>query len=211
MQASSSHQSCKAKQKGPATTCSELGCSHPLISTRILAHLRFRRSAVFSSTATNLPQESPNFLMRLLPQRCRGRPRILTQTRHRFPKSPSKQPTEGFHFSRQKLLPLKRLAPDCNTFSTSSANLNSRSRRFSLTFDSQRFPSKNQELFAHDPKEARLGRRSESPSQKPTRHLPNNSSFLSSASFSAFIQTTSRGAGQSRREEESLIILLLRA
>ena len=112
MQASSSHQSCKAKQKGPAATYSELGCSHYLISTRILAHLRFRRWAVFSSTTTNLPQESPNFLKRLLPQRCRGRPRILTQTRHRSPLSPLKQPTEGFHFSRQKLLPLKRLAPD---------------------------------------------------------------------------------------------------
>ena len=112
MQASFSYQSCKAKQKGLATTCSELGCSHPLISTRILAHLRFRCSALFSSTATNLPQESPNFLKRLLPQRCRGRPRILTQTRRGSPLSPSKQPTEGFHFSRQKLLPLKRLAPD---------------------------------------------------------------------------------------------------
>ena len=182
-----------------------------MISTRILAHLRFQRSTVFSSTTMNLLQESPNFLMRLLPQRCRGRPRILTQTRRGSPLSPSKQPTEGFHFSRQKLLPLKRLAPDCNTLSASSANLNSKSRRFSLTFDSQRFPSKNQELFAHNPKEARSGRRSESPSQKPTRHLPSNSSFLTRASFSASIQTASQGAGQSRKEEESLIILLLGA
>ena len=143
MQASSSHQSCTTKQKGLATTCSKLGSFHPLVSTRILAHLRFRRSTVFSSTATNLPQESPNFLKRLLPQRCRGRLKILTQTRRAPPLSPSKHPTEGFHFSRQKLLPLKCLTPELHTLFASSANSNSRSSRFSLTFDSQRFPSKN--------------------------------------------------------------------
>ena len=183
MQGSSSHQSCKPKQEGPATTCNELGCAN-LVSTRTLAHLRFRRSAVFSSTVTNLPQESPNFLKRLLPQRCRGRPKILTHTRRAPPLSPSRHPTNGFHFSRQKFLPLKRLVPELCTLSVSSANSNSISKIFSLTFDSQRFPYKNQEFFAHDPKETRSRRRSKSPSQKPTRHLPNSSSFLSSVSFS---------------------------
>ena len=142
-QGSSSHQSCRAKQEGPATTYSELGCCQPLVTTRTLAHLRFRRSAVFSSIATNLPQESPNFLKRLLPQRCKGRPKILTHTRRAPPLSPSRHPTDGFHFSRQKLFPLKRLVPKLYTLSTLSANSNSRSKRFSLTFDSHRFPSKN--------------------------------------------------------------------
>ena len=129
MQGSSSHHSCKAKQEEPATTCNELGCCQSLVSTRTLTHLRFQRSAVFSSTATNLPQESPNLLKRFLPQRCRGRPKILTHTRCAPPPPPSRHPTEGFHLSRQKLLPLKRLTPDLDTLSASSANSNSRSKR----------------------------------------------------------------------------------
>ena len=129
MQGSSSHHSCKAKQEEPTTTCNELGCYQSLVSTRTLAHLRFRRSAVFSSTATNLPQESPNLLKRFLLQRCKGRPQILTHTRRAPPPPPSRHPTEGFHLSRQKLLPLKRLTPNLDTLSTSSANSNSRSKR----------------------------------------------------------------------------------
>ena len=120
MQSSSSHQSCRVKQKGPTTTCSELGCYQSLVSTRTLAHLRIWCSTVFSSTTMNLPQESPNLLKRLLPQRCRGRPKILTHTRRVPPPSPSRHPTDGFHFSRQKLLPLKLLTPDLDTLSASS-------------------------------------------------------------------------------------------
>ena len=190
------------------TTCSELGCCQPLVSTRTLAHLRFQRSAVFSSIATNLPQ-SPNLLKRLLPQRCRERLKILTHIRRTPPLSPSRHPIEGFHFSRQKLLSLKCPTLELYTLSASSANSNSRSKRFSLTFDSQRFPSKNQEFFTHDPKETRSGRRSESSSQRPTRHLPSNSSFLSSVSFLISSQTASQGAGQTRKDEVSLSTLLL--
>ena len=143
MQGSSSHHSCKAKQEEPTTTYNELGCYQSLVSTRTLAHLRFRRSAVFSSTATNLPQESPNLLKRFLLQRCKGRPQILTHTRRAPPPPPSRHPTEGFHISKQKLLPLKRLTPDLDTLFASSSNSNSRSKRFPPMSNSQRFPSKS--------------------------------------------------------------------
>ena len=77
----------------------------------------------------------------------------------RTPPSPSRHPMDGFHFSRRKLLPLKCLTPDLDTLSALSANSNFRSKRFSLTSDSQRFPSKNQEFFVHKPKETRSWRR----------------------------------------------------
>ena len=136
MHDSSSHHSYKAKQEEPATTCSELRGCHSLVSMRTLTYWRFQRSTIFSSTTTNLSQESPNPLKIFLSQICRGMPKILTHTRRTPHPSPSRHLTEGFHLSKQKFLHLKRLTLDLDTLSASFANSNSKSKRFPPMSDS---------------------------------------------------------------------------
>ena len=79
-----SHHNWIAKQVEPATTCREIGKFYPLTPTRTLAHCKFLRSVVSSSTPTKWSPTSPKFLKKLIPQRCSGRPRILTHTSQLF-------------------------------------------------------------------------------------------------------------------------------
>ena len=105
IQGAVSHHNWTTKQVEPTTSCRELGKFHPLTLTRTLTHCKFWRSIVSSSTPTKWPHASPKFLKKLIPQRCRRRPRILTYTSWLFLSS-MRQPTEGFHQSKMRHLPL---------------------------------------------------------------------------------------------------------
>lgn len=114
------------KLENPTTTINELGMALPSNFTRILAHYRWDKRVMSSSTTTKPPQTSPSFLSNSWLHICKGRPNTLTHTSLAKPPL-SKHPTLRIH-SKCKTFTLSFLEPLASTLSASKLSSKSNKR-----------------------------------------------------------------------------------